>query len=73
MAKKKANAAKGHDLAESVRRQWLKSLVNIRNPGSRTSPESSDILGFQDSSYMKYLRSWMLSTIATSISNNFYV
>ena len=42
----KANLAKGQDLAESVRRQWLKSLVNNRNPGSRTSPESSLILGF---------------------------
>lgn len=53
MAKKKASPAKGQDLAESVRRQWLKSLVNNRNPGSRTSPESSDILGFQDSTYTK--------------------
>lgn len=73
MAKKKANPAKGQDLAESVRRRWLKSPVSNRNPGSRTSPESSDILGFQDSSYTKYLRSWMLSTTATSISNNLYM
>ena len=73
MAKKKTSPAKGQDLAESVRRQWLKSLVNNGNPGSRTSPETSDILGFQDSTYTKYLRSWMLSTTATSISNNLYM